>query len=115
MIVESVDCGIGGAGQWRRPGERGTVTGNLSDRIAALGQDEPALAEDLALRGALIAVLDGADAQSAAIVIPADRIRAKLQRGVPLLHGEALSVPSSCLRLFDRLSVVWLADPIMRG
>jgi len=91
------------------------VADDLRARIAALGQDEPDLAGDLALRGALIAVLDGADVQDQGVVLPGERVRWKLANGVPLLHDEAIEIPPSSASLFDRLAVAWLADASMRG
>jgi FdhE protein len=88
---------------------------SLRDQIAALSEAEPALASDLSLRGVLIAVLEGADVRAPNLVIPADRLRAKLARGVPLLDGEAVAVPPSLLPLFERLAVAWLADARLGG
>lgn len=87
------------------------MTTSLRARIAALSEAEPELAEHVNLRGVLIGVLGGADVTGAMPVIPAERVRAKLARGVPLLDGEAIAVPGSLLPLFDRLAVAWLTDP----
>jgi FdhE protein len=87
------------------------MTTSLRARIAALSQADPERAGDLGLRGVLIAVLDGADVQPPSLIVPADHVRAKLGRGVPLLDGEAVPVPGSLLPIFDRLAVAWLADP----
>jgi len=87
------------------------VTRSLNARIAALSEAEPALASDLAVRGVLIAVLQSATVLAPGLVIPAERVRAKLARGVPLLDGEAVSIPGTVPPLLDRLAVAWLADP----
>jgi len=89
------------------------VTRSLHERIATLSEAEPALAGDVNLRGVLIAVVDGADVQAPNLIVPAERIRAKLERGVPLLDGEAIPISSSLLPIFDRLAVAWLADPTL--
>ena len=90
------------------------VTDDLRARIAALGQDQPDLAGDLALRGALIAVLDGADVQDQRVMLPGERVRWKLANGVPLLHDEAIEIPPDAAHVLDRLAVAWLADTSTR-
>lgn len=87
---------------------------SLRARIAALTEAEPALADDLAVRGTAIAILDGASVDTPPPVLPGARVRAKLEWGTPLLDGEAVSVPAEATATFERLAVAWLADPSTR-
>jgi hypothetical protein len=88
--------------------------GTLHDRLAALVAAEPALADELALRGALIGLIDHADVPVGELRAPADLVRARLAAGVPLLQQLALPVPSSVVALFERLAVAMLTDPGVR-
>jgi FdhE protein len=90
------------------------VESSLRTRIAALADGDPALADDLAVRGAVISILDGASLDPPPLVLPGARIRAKLQRGIPLLDGESVVVPAAAAATFERLGVAWLADPDTR-
>jgi formate dehydrogenase maturation protein FdhE len=98
---------------WHRCRSGGGVTRSLHARIVALCEAEPALADHLNLRGVLIAVVEGASVPAPSLVMPAERVRAKLSRGVPLLDAEAVAIPGSLLTLFHRLAVAWLADPTL--
>jgi FdhE protein len=91
------------------------MTLGLQERIAALSRAEPALADDLRLRGVLIVVLDGAHVEAPSLVIPAERVRAKLERGISLLDGEAIAIPPGLGLVFERLAVAWLACPESGG
>ena len=86
----------------------------LRDRIAALAEAEPALAADLALRGALIEIVEHAELDVGELRLPADIVRARLAAGVPLLDRLDLPIPSSTATLFERLTVAMLADPAAR-
>jgi FdhE protein len=79
-------------------------------RVAALAQAEPALADELALRGALIEILDHAEVGPVELRLPGDLARARLAAGTPLLDGLALPVPPASSQLFERLAVAMLAD-----
>ena len=83
-------------------------------RIAALAEAEPDLADDLALRGALIQILDAAEPGSVELRLPADVARARLAAGVPLLDRLDLPIPASMATLLDRLTVAMLAAPDAR-
>jgi formate dehydrogenase maturation protein FdhE len=87
------------------------MTASLRARIAALSDAEPELAGLLSVRGVLIAMLDGARIGATPPLLPAERVRAKLARGIPLLDGEAIPIPGSLLPLFEKLAVALLADP----
>jgi len=90
------------------------VESSLRERIAALAESEPAVADDLAVRGAAIAILDGARVEPPRLVLPGARVRAKLERSVPLLDGEAVTIPAEASATFERLAVAWLADRASR-
>jgi FdhE protein len=90
------------------------VESSLRARIAALAEAEPGLADDLALRGALIEIVDHADLDAFELRLPADIARARLTSGVPLLDRLDLPVPPSTATLFERLTVGLLADPAAR-
>lgn len=87
---------------------------SLRARIAALAAAEPALADDLALRGALIEIVACAELDALELRLPADLARARLAAGVPLLDRLDLPIPSSTATLFERLTVAMLADPTAR-
>jgi formate dehydrogenase maturation protein FdhE len=87
------------------------VESNLRARIAALAEAEPALADDLAVRGALIEIVDHAEPGQMELRLPADIARARLAAGVPLLDRLDLQIPASITALLDRLTVAVLADP----
>jgi FdhE protein len=86
------------------------VESRLRTRIAALSEAEPALADDLALRGALIEIVDLADLGSVELRLPANVARARLAAGVPLLDRLDLPIPPATSALLDRLTVAMLAD-----
>jgi FdhE protein len=86
----------------------------LHDRLAALVAAEPDLAEGLALRGALIELIDLANVPVGELRVPADLIRARLAAGVPLLQQLAVPIPASIVGLFERLTVAMLTDPSVR-
>ena len=86
----------------------------LRARIAALAEAEPALADDLALRGALIEIVDHAEPGPFELRLPADLVRARLAAGVPLLDRLDLPIPPSTAALFERLTVAMLAAPDTR-
>jgi FdhE protein len=90
------------------------VENRLRARISALAEAEPALADDLALRGALIEIVDRAEPGSVDLRLPADVARARLAAGVPLLDRLDLPIPSSASSLVKRLTVAMLADPAAR-
>ena len=90
------------------------VESSLRARIAALAEAEPTLADDLALRGALIEIVDRAEIESFELRLPADIARARLAAGVPLLDRLDLPVPPSTATLFEHLTVAMLADPAAR-
>jgi FdhE protein len=83
-------------------------------RVAALAQAAPALADELALRGALIEILDLAEVGPVELRLPGDLARARLAAGTPLLDGLALPAPPASAHLFERLAVAMLADPAGR-
>ena len=87
---------------------------SLRTRIAALAEAEPALADDLAVRGALIEIVDRAEINAGELRLPADVARARLTAGVPLLDRLDLPVPASASALLERLTVAMLADPSFR-
>jgi FdhE protein len=87
---------------------------DLRARIAALAAAEPALADELALRGALIEIVDHAEVGPIELRLPADLIRARLAAGVPLLNGLDVPIPSGAAALFERLAVAMLVDPAAR-
>ncbi len=87
---------------------------SLHDRLAALAAAEPALADMLALRGALIELIDLTDVPVGELRAPADLVRARLAGGVPLLQQLALPIPPSVVGLFERLTVAMLTEPSMR-
>jgi FdhE protein len=86
----------------------------IQARVAALAQAAPALADELALRGALIEILDHAEAGPVELRLPGDLARARLAAGTPLLDGLALPIPPASMHLFERLAVAILADPASR-
>jgi len=86
----------------------------LHDRLVALAAAEPALADELALRGALIELIDLAEVPVGELRVPADLVRARLAAGVPLLQQLAVPVPASIVALFERLTVAMLTEPSMR-
>jgi len=86
----------------------------LRARIAALAEAEPALADDLALRGALIEIVDRAETGPFELRLPADLVRARLAAGVPLLDRLDLPIPPSTAALFERLTAAMLAAPDTR-
>jgi len=86
------------------------VESRLRARITALAEAEPALADDLALRGALIEIVDLAEIGSFELRLPADTARARLTAGVPLIDRLDLPIASSVATLFERLTVAFLAD-----
>ena len=90
------------------------VESRLRARIAALAEAEPALADDLALRGALIEIVDWAEPGPVELRLPGDLVRARLAAGVPLLDRLDLPIPSSTAALLERLGVAMLADPATR-
>jgi len=90
------------------------VESRLRARIAALAEAEPALADDLALRGALIEIVDLAEIGSFELRLPADTARARLAAGVPLLDRLDLPISASVATLYERLTVAFLADAAMR-
>jgi formate dehydrogenase maturation protein FdhE len=90
------------------------VENSLRARIAALAQAEPALADDLAVRGALIEIVDHAEVGQIELRLPADLARARLAAGAPLLDRLDLPISSSTAALFERLAVAMLADPAAR-
>jgi FdhE protein len=90
------------------------VESSLRARVAALAEAEPALADDLAVRGALIELVDLAEVDPFELRLPADLIRARLTRGVPLLDQVNLPIRAPTLALFDRLTVALLATPETR-
>lgn len=83
---------------------------SLRDRIAALVAEEPALASELELRAGLIRLLAHAHVSASALLLPGERVRAKLARGVPLLDGEIIPITSTLTALFERLAVAMLVD-----
>ena len=87
---------------------------SLRARIAALAVAEPALADDLALRGATIEIVDHATVSLPEIRLPADLVRARLAAGTPLLDRLDLPIQAGVRGLFERLAVVMLADPAAR-
>jgi FdhE protein len=89
------------------------VTSTLRARIVELAEaeDEPALADAIRLRGALILLLGHADLEVGELRLPADLVRARLTTGTPLIDRMDLPVPTSATRLLERLAVALLADP----
>jgi formate dehydrogenase maturation protein FdhE len=87
---------------------------DLRTRIAALAAAEPALADELALRGALIEIVDHAEVGPIEIRLPGDLARARLAAGTPLLDGLNIPIPPGIVALFERLTVAMLADPAAR-
>jgi FdhE protein len=83
-------------------------------RIAALAEAEPPLADELALRGALIEIVDRTDVGPIDLRLPADLVRARLAAGVPLLDGLNVPIPPATAGLFERLAVAMLVDPATR-
>ena len=69
------------------------VDGSVRARIAALAEAEPALADDLRLRGALIEIVDHAAVSLPELRLPADLVRARLAAGTPLLDQLDLPMP----------------------
>jgi FdhE protein len=90
------------------------VESSIRARIAALAEAEPGLADDVALRGAMIEIIDAAEPPPIEIRLPADVVRARLAAGVPLLDRLDLPVPASASNLLERLTVAFLADPSTR-
>jgi formate dehydrogenase maturation protein FdhE len=90
------------------------VESSLRARVAALAEAEPALADDLAVRGTLIEIVDLTDGGSGAVRLPGDLVRARLATGVPLLDRIDLPSGPAASGLFDRLAVAMLADPAAR-
>ncbi|MGE3913208.1 MAG: formate dehydrogenase accessory protein FdhE, partial [Chloroflexota bacterium] len=86
----------------------------LRARIATLAAAEPALAEGLALRGAMLEILDHAPVSLPELRLPADLVRARLAAGVPLLNGLDFPLPAAVADLLQRLAVAMLADPDAR-
>jgi FdhE protein len=87
------------------------VTSTLYARVAALAEAEPALADSIGLRGALILLLAHADLEVGELRLPADLVRARLSAGTPLIDRLDLPIPTTSARLVDRLAVALLADP----
>lgn len=83
-------------------------------RVTALAQAEPALADEITLRGALIEIVDLAEVGPVELRLPGDLARARLAAGTPLLDGLALPIPPASSHLFERLAVAMLADPASR-
>jgi FdhE protein len=91
------------------------VTSTLRARIAALAEAEPALADTIRLRGALILLLAHAELDVGELRLPADLVRARLKAGTPLIDRLDLPIPTSASQLVDRLAVAMLADPAQAG
>lgn len=83
-------------------------------RIAALAEAEPSLADELALRGALIEIVDRAEIGPIELRLPADLVRARLAASVPLLDSLNVPIPPATVSLFERLAVAMLVDPAAR-
>jgi formate dehydrogenase maturation protein FdhE len=83
-------------------------------RVAALAAAEPALADELAVRGALLELVDRAEVEPAELRLPADLVRARLAAGTPLLDGLDVPISAGAAHLFERLAVAMLADPATR-
>jgi FdhE protein len=87
------------------------LTSILRARIAALAKADPALADSIEQRGALILLLAHADLDVGELRLPADLVRARLTAGTPLIDRMDLPIPMAASRLVDRLAVAMLADP----
>lgn len=90
------------------------VESSLRARIEALAA-EPPLTEAVAARAALIRLLDCAELTAPPLLLPADRVRARLGTETPLLDGEAVQVPPAAVALLERLAVATLGDPAARS
>jgi FdhE protein len=90
------------------------VESRLRARIAALADAMPALADDPALRGALIEILDRAETAPFELRMPGDLARARLAAGVPLLDRVDVPIPPSTAAVLEQLAIATLADPAAR-
>jgi FdhE protein len=80
-------------------------------RVAALAAAEPALADELAVRGALLELVEHTEVGRIELRLPADLVRTRLASGAPLLDGLGVPISAAATHLFERLAVATLADP----
>lgn len=90
---------------------------SLHDRLTALAVAEPALADALALRGAIIELIDHITCRWASFVPRPTSCGPGWRRGFRCSQQLALPVPPSVVTLLERLhsSVAMLTEPSMRG
>jgi formate dehydrogenase maturation protein FdhE len=90
------------------------VESSLRARVAAIAEAEPALADALLVRGALIEIVDRAAVGVGEVRLPGELVRVRLAAGTPLLDRLDVPLGPAVARLFERLAVAMLADPAAR-